>query len=163
MPGESIGYSAASLSAMLGQGTSKGPDPLSADEPARVVGPELSDEEKKALVIRAYQKLKDSFDEFVLPDGGKATPAKTCRDLKAAHPEKETGEYWIDPNGADPKDSILVSCDMEALLTCVDSKPGMSPEFSLAAEPGEVSNTASNTGKKTVINKGSTVSNTGSQ
>ena len=104
-----------------------------------MVGPELTDEEKKDMVIRAYKKLKESFEEFAKPDGGKNTPAKTCRDLKAAHPDKDTGEYWIDPNGADPKDSIMVFCNMETLQTCVESKPGTSPEFSIANEVGEVS------------------------
>jgi len=122
---------------LISQGQTKGPDPLSADEPARVVGPELTDEEKKDMVIRAYKKLKESFEEFAKPDGGKNTPAKTCRDLKAAHPDKDTGEYWIDPNGADPKDSIMVFCNMETLQTCVESKPGTSPEFSIANEVGE--------------------------
>ena len=31
-PGESSGYDSAALAAMLGQGTSKGPDPLSSDQ-----------------------------------------------------------------------------------------------------------------------------------
>merc|ERR1711962_267551 len=107
-PGESSGYDAAALSALLGQGTSKGPDPLSADEPVRMFGPNLSDDEKKKLVIRAYKNLKESFEEYAKPDGGKNTPAKTCRDLHTAFPDKESGEYWIDPNGANPKDAILV-------------------------------------------------------
>jgi collagen type II alpha len=100
--------------------------------------PELNDEERKALVIRAYKKLKASFQEFSLPDGGKSTPAKTCRDLSLAHPEKSTGDYWIDPNGADPKDSILVHCDMDTKSTCVQSKPELSPEFSLASKEKEM-------------------------
>merc|ERR1719225_2229820 len=137
-PGESVGYDAASLSMLVGQGNSKGPDPLSNDEPARIVGPELSDEELKELVVSAYKKLKVSFAEFAKPDGGKATPAKTCKDLNLAHPEKPSGDYWIDPNGADPKDSILVHCDMEKQATCVQSKPELSKELKIKSEAKEM-------------------------
>jgi collagen type II alpha len=137
-PGESSGYDAAALAAMLGQGTSKGPDPLSADEPARMFGPELSDEDKKNLVIRAYKRLKESFEEFKKPDGGKNSPAKTCKDLKTSFPDKESGEYWIDPNGADPKDAILVYCDMENKATCVQAKPEMSNEINIVTQDKEV-------------------------
>ena len=137
-PGESVGYDAASLSMLIGQGNSKGPDPLSNDEPARIFPPELNDEELKELVVSAYKKLKDSFNEFSKPDGGKNTPAKTCKDLFLAHPEKASGEYWIDPNGADPKDSILVYCDEETKSTCVQSKPELSKELRLKSEAKEV-------------------------
>ena len=133
-PGESIGYDAASLSMLMGQGKTKGPDPLQNDE-SRVFPPELSEEELKDLVISAYKKLKDSFAEFQQPDGDKTTPAKTCRDLFSAHPEKESGEFWIDPNGADPRDSILVYCDKTKRATCINSKPELSAELSLTQEP----------------------------
>ena len=126
-PGESTGYDAAALAAMLGQGNTKGPDPLS-DEPAR----ELTPEQKKRLVIQAYKKLKASFEEFAKPDGDQKTPAKTCKDLKLAHPEKESGDYWIDPNGGDPKDAILAYCDFEGddAATCLKPKPEASGEVS---------------------------------
>ena len=136
-PGESVGYDAASLSMLIGQGNSKGPDPLNNDEPAKVPI-ELDEEELKELVVSAYKKLKNSFAEFSQPDGGKNTPAKTCKDLFIAHPEKPSGEYWIDPNGADPKDSILVFCDEARKATCVASKPAVSRELSLQAEGKEV-------------------------
>ena len=134
-PGESIGYDAASLSMLVGQGRPKGPDPLQNDEGGRVFPPELSEEELEKLVISAYKKLKDSFAEFQTPDGDKTTPAKTCRDLFVAHPEKPSGEYWIDPNGADPRDAILVYCDAASKTTCIKSKPEMSPEFNMRFEP----------------------------
>lgn len=130
-PGDSIGYDAASLSMLMGQGKTKGPDPLQNDG---VFPPEMTEEELKTLVISAYKKLKDSFAEFQTPDGEKNTPAKTCRDLFVAHPEKPSGEYWIDPNGADPRDSILVYCDADTKSTCIKSKPDMSPELSLYQE-----------------------------
>ena len=132
-PGESIGYDAASLSMLVGAGRPKGPDPIQGDE-AKVFPPELSEEELKTLVISAYKKLKDSFAEFQTPDGDKETPAKTCRDLFVAHPEKPSGEYWIDPNGADPRDSILVYCDADTKSTCIQSKPEVSEELTIKYE-----------------------------
>jgi len=137
-PGESTGYDAAALSALLGQGSSKGPDPLAQDEPARMFAPDLSDQERQEMVISAYKKLKASFEEFSKPDGGKASPAKTCHDLSVAHPDKTSGEYWIDPNGADPKDAILVYCDMATKSSCVQPKPVMSDELSITTKEKEV-------------------------
>ncbi len=55
-------------------------------------GPELTTEEQKHLVLKAYKKLKETFDDFARPKGDKNTPAKTCRDLKAAFPNKTSGE-----------------------------------------------------------------------
>ena len=91
-PGESTGFDAAALAALMGQGNTKGPDPLSADEPARVFPGDLTTDEQKQMVIRAYNNLKRTFEEFAKPEGGKDTPAKTCRDLKIAHPDKPSGE-----------------------------------------------------------------------
>jgi collagen type II alpha len=100
--------------------------------------PDLSDEERKDMVIRAYKKLKSSFEEFSKPDGGKTTPAKTCRDLNLAHPQKPSGEYWIDPNGADPKDAILVYCDMQTKASCVQPKPEISDVVSVESSDREL-------------------------
>lgn len=63
------------------------------DQPAKVG--DLSKAQQKQLVLQAYKKLKDSFEEFAKPDGDKETPAKTCKDLKLAHPEKTSGEVHI--------------------------------------------------------------------
>ncbi len=43
-------------------------------------------------MLQAYRKLKETFADFSKPDGDKETPAKTCRDLWAAHPDKPSGE-----------------------------------------------------------------------
>ena len=95
-PGESTGYDAAALAALMGGGNTKGPDPLSADQPARVFPDDLTTDEQKQMVIRAYNNLKKTFEEFAQPDGGKETPAKTCRDLRVAHPDKPSGEVsWL--------------------------------------------------------------------
>ena len=67
------------------------------DQPARVLAKDLTTDQQKQLVLQAYRKLKDSFAEFAKPDGDKDTPAKTCRDLNLAHPEKPSGEVrnWV--------------------------------------------------------------------
>ncbi len=44
------------------------------------------------MVLQAYRKLKETFADFSKPDGDKETPAKTCRDLLSAHPDKPSGE-----------------------------------------------------------------------
>ena len=49
-------------------------------------------DEQKRMVVRAYNNLKQTFETFAQPDGGQETPAKTCRDLHAAHPDKTSGE-----------------------------------------------------------------------
>merc|ERR1719370_644958 len=66
-PGEGSGFDMAALSAMMSQGSAKGPDPLSADEPARDFGnPEQMKE--------AYEKLKATLERIKKPDGTKETP-----------------------------------------------------------------------------------------
>ena len=74
---------------------SQGPDPLSSDEPARVFGDDLTPEKQRQLVIHAYKKLKDSFEEFNRPNGDQNNPAKTCRDLNVAHPDLPSGEVIL--------------------------------------------------------------------
>lgn len=127
-----MGFDMAAMQAMLGQGNTKGPDPLS-DEPARIAK-ELTPEEQKRLVVKFYKELKQSFDSYAIPDGGKETPAKTCRDLAAAFPDKPSGEYWVDPNAGDPNDAILVHCDMEKRATCIMPKPSMSEEVAFTTQ-----------------------------
>merc|ERR1711915_296969 len=131
-PGESMGYDAAALAALLGQGQSKGPDPLQGDDseiPARLFGEEITDDQRRDLITKAYEQLKTSFKKFLKPEGTKDAPAKTCKDLSYAHPEYPSGEYWIDPNEGDTKDAIVVYCDMEENATCVLPQPAMTEEF----------------------------------
>lgn len=42
--------------------------------------------------MKAYENLKSSFQKLVKPDGEKNSPAKTCRDLFVAYPDKLSGE-----------------------------------------------------------------------
>ena len=137
-PGESTGFDAAALAAMMGQGNVKGPDPLSSDQPMKTFPGDLTTDEQKQMVIRAYNNLKETFEAISKPDGDKTRPAKTCRDLKMAHPEKSSGDYWIDPNSGTPKDAILVHCDMDTLATCITPKPSISDEVTHITSEREV-------------------------
>merc|ERR1712154_403147 len=132
--GESSGFDMAALSAMMGQGSSKGPDPMSGDEPART----FTTPEQEELMKEAFEKLKLSFDKFTKPDGSKERPAKSCNDLKSSHPLKPSGEYWIDPNGNDKKDSILVHCLMDTGATCITPKPSISPAINILSNEREM-------------------------
>ena len=86
----------------------------------------------------AFEKLKRSFDKMIKPDGTKERPAKTCNDLKQSHPDKPSGEYWIDPNGNDKKDSILVFCNMDSGASCISPKPSTSPVFNIISTEREM-------------------------
>ncbi|KYM93308.1 Collagen alpha-2(I) chain [Atta colombica] len=128
-PGEvGFGYDAASLAAFIGQGQTKGPDPLG-DEPPRIFSKDITEKERRELLLKAYENLKLSFQKLMKPDGEKNSPAKTCRDLFAAYPDKLSGEYWIDPNEGDIRDAILVYCDAEKRATCILPNPSRSPEI----------------------------------
>lgn len=83
------------LAALWGQGQSKGPDPLQGDDselPARLFGQEITDEERRNLITKAYEQLKVSYRKFLRPEGTKASPAKTCRDLSYTHPDLPSGK-----------------------------------------------------------------------
>ena len=131
---ESLGYDAAALAALLGHGanTQKGPDPN--DDPLK----QLTDDEKRAIVLKAYENLKTRFEKFKKPNGEKLFPAKTCRDLAVAYPEYESGNYWIDPNDGDPKDAIYVYCDLKKRATCVIPSPMKSNEMSYTGREPEI-------------------------
>lgn len=127
-PGESVGYDVAALTALLNQGQTKGED-FQGDQP-NILPDGLSDEEKQAMVIKAFEHLKASFERLRRPNGQQSAPAKTCRDLFAAYPDYKSGEYWIDPNEADPRDAILVYCERETRGSCVLPKPQETPVLS---------------------------------
>lgn len=103
-PGDGLGYDAASLAAILGQAqvnNQKGPSPLG-DEPLRLFGKQITEEERKKIVIRAYEQLKSSFEKFKKPNGQKTSPGKTCRDILAAYPTSKNGTNIISCNYAFP-------------------------------------------------------------
>lgn len=137
------------MMSMMGQSGAKGPDPMSADGPARTFAPldELTDTERNEVMQRAFEKLKASFDKLARPDGTKTAPSKTCKHLKTAHPTKPSGDYWIDPNGNDVNDAIMVHCDMQTGSTCVQPRPALSQEITITSTEsdmwvGEVPNNA---------------------
>lgn len=49
--------------------------------------------------------------------------------MAVAHPELESGEYWVDPNAGAPNDAILVYCKMEEKATCIHAKPERTEEI----------------------------------
>lgn len=53
----------------------------------------LNDEERKDVLTKFYDRMKDTLQKIVKPDGSKESPAKTCADLFAAFPEKLTGIF----------------------------------------------------------------------
>jgi len=56
-------------------------------------GKDISEKERRELLVKAYENLKSSFQKLVKPDGQKDSPAKTCRDLFIAYPNKLSGEF----------------------------------------------------------------------
>jgi len=73
--------------------SNQGPaDPMSADDPARVFS-KLTDDDRKAMVVKAYEQLKITFEKYTKPSGDKNAPARTCRDLAVAHPELTSGKH----------------------------------------------------------------------
>lgn len=48
------------------------------------------------------------------------------------------GQYWIDPNEGDSKDSILVHCDMEKKASCVMPSPARSEELKYIGNDPEI-------------------------
>lgn len=59
--------------------------------PPRFFKEDMSLEERKKIVTKAYERLKVSLDKFLKPDGSKEAPAKTCGDIKYHHEEFESG------------------------------------------------------------------------
>lgn len=123
-PGDGFGFDAASFASLLAQAPSnqKGPDPLS-DEPFKLFEKEIMPEEKRRIVLQAFEQLKSSFEQLKRPNGEKDNPGLTCRDILAAYPAFKSGHYWIDPNEGDVRDAILVYCDMERKASCVLPQP----------------------------------------
>jgi len=44
----------------------------------------------------------------------------------------------VDPNEGDPRDSILVKCDMETKATCILPQPERSPEITHKSDDTEI-------------------------
>ena len=115
-------------------------------------GQDLSDSDRRTLVMKAYETLKSQFERFRRPDGGRDYPAKTCRDLHVAHPELPSGDYWVDPNEGDVRDAILVYCNMVNKATCLYPQPIRTPEITYVGEEQEIWVTEVEGGMKVSIN-----------
>lgn len=61
------------------------------DEPARLFGKEMTEDERNKLLTKAYEHLKSTFQNAIKPDGNENAPARTCRDLFSAYPDKPSG------------------------------------------------------------------------
>jgi collagen type II alpha len=68
---------------------------LAGDEPYKILGKEITEEERRKMVLTAYEQLKATFEKFQKPAGDKKSPAKTCRDLAVAHPELSSGNNSV--------------------------------------------------------------------
>lgn len=142
-PGESSGYDVAALAALLGHtssamGNNKGPG-IQDDGPSRVFGTTpISQEERKELLMKAFDQLKASIDRLAKPTGEKHSPAKTCKELYLANPEYKSGDFWIDPNDGDKRDAILVYCDVLKKATCVIPQPRRSDNIQYVGEEKEI-------------------------
>lgn len=121
-------------------GNTKGPSSDSqGDQPIRLFGDQrFSEEERKELLVKAFDHLKTSFERLNKPNGQKNSPAKTCRELAIAHPELQSGQYWIDPNDGDKRDAILVHCDMTKKATCVMAQPHNTGHINYIGEEKEI-------------------------
>ena len=76
---------------------------MSADDPARVFS-KLTDDDRKAMVVKAYEQLKITFEKYTKPSGDKNAPARTCRDLAVAHPELTSGKQQVKCFNSVPND-----------------------------------------------------------
>lgn len=142
-PGESQGYDTALLAALTSQMSSvnnnKGPSgsDIQEDSPQHHHR-QLTFEEQRNLLKKAYEQLKRNLDNLNKPTGQKDSPARTCKELSLAQPELPSGDYWIDPNEGDKKDAILVHCDMPTKATCVRSQPQRSNNIEYVGEDREI-------------------------
>lgn len=62
------------------------------DEAARIFPTDMNEEERREFIMKAFEKLKISYERFKKPDGKKDYPARSCKDLAAAHPDYENGK-----------------------------------------------------------------------
>jgi len=80
--------------------------------------------DKRTLTaMEALKEVIKHFNDLKDPDGSKAAPARSCRDLANSHPDFKDGYYYIDPNKGNVKDTILVYCRMETGETCITPSP----------------------------------------
>lgn len=114
-------------------GNTKGPSGTQEDQP---LSP-LSEAKRQEILGQAYEKLKTQMASQK-PTGQKDSPAKTCAELAAKNANVQSGDYWIDPNGGDKRDAVLVHCDFERKMTCVNSSPQRSQSIRYTGDEKEI-------------------------
>jgi len=77
------------------------------------------DNREISMVLASLDK---QINDLKKPDGSKANPARTCKDLFLCNPEFESGIYYIDPNQGCTADAISVACIKESGETCVEPR-----------------------------------------
>ncbi|XP_059693633.1 collagen alpha-2(XI) chain-like [Haemorhous mexicanus] len=65
-------------------------------------------------LLGSLDSLKSELERLRNPPGSRDHPARTCQDLRLAHPQLPDGEYWIDPNQGCARDSFRVFCNFTA-------------------------------------------------
>lgn len=129
---------------MLGHTSSinnnKGPSDIQEDGPInRMFGNHRQTaEEQRNIIKRAYEQLKRTYDKIDKQTGEKHSPARTCEELHSSKPELDSGEYWIDPNGGEKRDAILVFCDMPKKATCIKPQPQRSNNIQYVGDEKEI-------------------------
>lgn len=77
--------------------------------------------------FKEYYELLEKFDKYIMGEGTRKDPARTCRDLFDWYPFKESGDYWIDPSEGSADDSFLAFCNKTSMETCVYPKVSKIP------------------------------------
>lgn len=115
-------------------GNTKGPSGTQEDQPHTI----LSEDKRQEILTIAYEKLKNQVERTDKSIGEKDSPAKTCAELIHKKSNPESGNYWIDPNGGDKRDAILVYCDLNRKMTCVKSSPERSKNIQYTGDEKEI-------------------------
>lgn len=69
--------------------------------------------------FRDFYGVIQQFDNLVRGTGERFAPARTCKDLFMWMQDKQSGDYWIDPNEGNPYDAFLVYCNRTSMETCI--------------------------------------------
>lgn len=72
--------------------------------------------------FKTYYNMLKTFDKVTMGSGQRSDPARTCAELFKWYPQKQSSDYWVDPNEGASDDSVLVYCHKETNETCVYPK-----------------------------------------
>lgn len=65
------------------------------DEPSKNFNKDLTDEERNEIFSKTYERLKNSINDIMKPDGQKSSPVKTCGHLFKNYPDKQSGKLLM--------------------------------------------------------------------